>query len=262
MSINSKTTISEGDKPMNTNRQTAIKESKMKLTTPKLVRWAGLSSIVAGVLFMIVGMFHPLNTLASVTTTRWAIVHILASAMCFFVLLGMAGLYARQAEKTGWLGLAGFFLYSLNWVLTVAFTFAEVFILPQLATQSPAFVQGFLGAFSSSSDPNFAVLTNLWSVTGVLYILGGLLFGIATFRAGILSRWAAGLLAVGSVLSPAAALLPHEYEPLVAVPVGLALAWLGYSLFTERRAPASEPLPCPEPSPCPESSQLSPAGAD
>ena len=34
MTVNSKTTISEGGKLANTNRQTAIKESKMKITTP------------------------------------------------------------------------------------------------------------------------------------------------------------------------------------------------------------------------------------
>ena len=218
----------------------------MKLTTPKLIRWAGISAMVAGIFYMLVGMFHPLNDLASVTTTRWIIVHILATAMCFFVLIGLAGLYARQAEKSGWLGLAGFFLYSLSWVLTLGYTFAEVFILPLLATQAPAFVQGFLGAYFSSGDPTFAILANLWTVTGVLYILGGLLFGIATFRAHILSRWAGSLLAVGSILSPLASLLPHEYQPLVAVPVGLGLAWLGYSLFSERQAPALEPSPCPE----------------
>ena len=50
-----------------------------------------------------------------------------------------------------------------------------------------------------------------------MYILGGLLFGIATFRAGILPRWAAGLLVVGSVLAPVAALLPPEHQPKVAV---------------------------------------------
>ena len=78
---------------------------------------------------------------------------------------------------------------------------------------------------------------------GLLYMLGGLLFGIATFRAGILPRWAAGLLAVGTALAPVAALLPHEHEPKVAVPVGLALAWLGYALWSERREQASEPVP-------------------
>ena len=55
--------------------------------------------------------------------------------MGFFVLLGLAGLYARQAEKAGWLGLVGFILYSLGWVLTLGYSFAEAFILPLLATQ-------------------------------------------------------------------------------------------------------------------------------
>jgi hypothetical protein len=91
------------------------------------------------------------------------------------------------------------------------------------------------------SHPIFGVLENLWTLTGFLYILGGLLFGIATFRAGILPRWAAGLLAVGSLLARVAALLPPEQEPKVAVPVGVALVWLGYALWSERREQAADP---------------------
>jgi len=79
-------------------------------------------------------------------------------------------------------------------------------------------------------------------------MLGGILFGIATIRAGIVSHWAGGLLAVGTVLSPVAEFLPLEYKAFVAVPVGLALVWLGYALCSERRAHAPEeqaaqPLP-------------------
>lgn len=66
-------------------------------------------------------------------------------------------------------------------------------------------------------------------------MLGGLLFGMATLRAGILSRWAAGLLAAGTALAPVAVLLPHEHKAMVAVLVGLALVWLGYALWAERR---------------------------
>jgi membrane protein implicated in regulation of membrane protease activity len=95
----------------------------------------------------------------------------------------------------------------------------------------------------NAGEINFGVLAALWPLSGVLLILGGLLFGIATFRAGILSRWAAGLLAVAAVLTPAGALLPHEHKALVAVPVGLALAWLGYALWSERREQAAEPVP-------------------
>lgn len=216
----------------------------MKITTSSLIRSAGLSVMVAGILYVIVGMFHQPNILSSVTTTQWTIVHALATAMCFFFLMGITGLYARQAEEAGWLGLVAFLLYSLSWMLTAAFTFAEVFILPLLATETPTLAEGFLGIFTSSaSETNFGVLANLWTLTGSLYILGGLLFGIATFRAGILPRWMAGLLAVGSVLSPLAALLPPEHEPKVAVPVGIALACLGYALCSERREQASGPVP-------------------
>ncbi|HET8846520.1 MAG TPA: hypothetical protein VFN35_33970 [Ktedonobacteraceae bacterium] len=74
-------------------------------------------------------------------------------------------------------------------------------------------------------------------------MLGGLVFGIAIFRAGILPRWAAGLLAVASALTPAAALLPHQIQRLAAVPVGVALIWLGYALWSERRTQASQSSP-------------------
>ena len=104
---------------------------------------------------------------------------------------------------------------------------------------SPTLAEGFLGIFTSA-ETNFGVLANLWTLTGLLYILGGLLFGIATLRAGILPRWAAGLLVVGSLLAPVAALLPPEHEPKVAVPVGIALAWLGYALWSERREQAAD----------------------
>ena len=81
------------------------------------------------------------------------------------------------------------------------------------------------------------------TLVGVLYMLGGLLFGIATFRAGILPRWAAGLLAITAALTPLAALLPHPLQRLAAVPMGFALAWLGYALWSERREQARQPVP-------------------
>src|SRR3954447_20741875 len=104
----------------------------MKPTASSLVRWAGLSAMVGGIFYVFVGLIHPPNVLSSVTTTQWAIVHALATAMCFFVLLGLTGIYARQVEAAGWLGLVGFLLYSLSWMLTAPFTFVEVFILPLL----------------------------------------------------------------------------------------------------------------------------------
>ncbi len=153
--------------------------------------------------YVVVGIFHPPNVLSSVTTTQWAIVHVLATAMCFFGILGMVGLYTRQAEKSGWLGRAGFVLLSLWFALILGFSFVETFILPQLAIEAPTFVDGFLGVLTSTaSEMNLGALPTLWTLTAPLYMLGGLLFGIATFRAGILPRWAGALLVVGPQWPP------------------------------------------------------------
>ena len=123
MTVNSKTTLSAGGELANTNRQTGIKKSKMKITTQKVSRLAGLSAILAGLCFLVIGMFHPVNVLSSVTSATWVNVHIAATALGFFGLLGLAGLYARQVEETGWLGLAGFLLFGAWMTLVCGFSF-------------------------------------------------------------------------------------------------------------------------------------------
>jgi hypothetical protein len=214
------------------------------MNTRNLIRWAGVSAMVAGICFVVVGLLHPPNILSSVSTTRWVIVHAVAIAMSLFGLLGITGLYARQAHAAGWLGLAGYLLFSFWLVLALAFTFFETFILPLLATEAPTFAAGFLGIFTGSAgEMNFGALAALWGLADALFALGGLVFGIATFRAGILPRWAGGALTIAIILAPVSALLPNELRPLVAVPIGFALALLGYALWSERREHASEAIP-------------------
>jgi hypothetical protein len=215
----------------------------MKITASSLIRWAGLSAMAAGIIFAGIQPIHPPDVLSSVTTSAWAIITTLKTVMCLLFLIGITGLYARQVERAGWLGLAGFLLLTLSWWLQTAFVFAEAYILPPLATTAPKFVDGTLGTLAAgrASEVNLGALPALYNLgVGIPYMLGGLLFGIATLRAGILPRWPAGLLAVAAVLTPAAALLPHAIQRLAAIPVGIALAWLGYALWSERRA--SDPV--------------------
>ncbi|HZG67532.1 MAG TPA: hypothetical protein VEZ12_12365, partial [Herpetosiphonaceae bacterium] len=107
---------------MNTTRQAAtIKEGTMKPTAANLIRWAGLAAMGAGIIYVAIQPIHPPDVLSSVTTTQWAIVHTLSVAMCFLGLLGMTGLYARQVNEVGWLGLAGYLLFSLFYAGTLAF---------------------------------------------------------------------------------------------------------------------------------------------
>ncbi|WP_276352995.1 hypothetical protein [Cohnella caldifontis] len=211
----------------------------MKPSASALLRLAGLSALLAGILFIVIQPLHPSETLSSVTTGRWAAVHDLTIAMCVFGVFGIMGVYARQVKEAGWLGLIGFLLMILWFVLTSAATFVEAFVLPLLTADAPKFVEGFLGLSSGAgSEIDLGPLAGAGVLSAVSYLLGGLLFGIALIRARILSRWAAGLLAVGAVASLAAALLPHELGRIMAVPVGAALAWLGCSLWSERKGKA------------------------
>jgi hypothetical protein len=202
-----------------------------------LIRWAGVSAMVAGVIFAGIQPVHPLDTLESVTTTHWAVIQSLKAAMCIFGLFGLFGLYARQAHVAGWLGLAGYLLFSLFYALTLPFAYTEAFILPLLAGEAPTFVAGFLGIFNGQPvAANLGALPALYALAGFGgYVLGGLLFGVATVRAGVLPRWPAVLLAAAAASPPLlAGLLQHPLDRMLAVPMGIALIWLGYALWSER----------------------------
>jgi hypothetical protein len=64
------------------------------------------------------------------------------------------------------------------------------------------------------------------------YMAGGLVFGIALYRARVLARWAAALLAVGGVVTVALSVLPDAFYRLLAFPNGIALIGIGYSLWS------------------------------
>lgn len=205
------------------------------MTHARLIRLAGLSALIAGLCYMVVGVAHPANLPASVTTTRWEVVHVFACAMSLFGVLGLTGLYVRQAAKTGWLGVVGFGLLSMWMVIILGFSFVEAFVLPRLAHGAPAFIVGWMDMFNGGHSPvSMGALPALWTLTAPLYIAGGLLFGVATFRAGILPRAAAVLLAVGTLAAPLASQLSLTWQPKIAIPAGLALAWMGFALMTER----------------------------
>jgi hypothetical protein len=216
------------------------------MNTKTLIRWAGLAAMVAGILYIAIQPIHPRDVLSSVTTPRWAIVHTLSIVMDLLALLGITGLYARHVEKSGWLGLAGYLLFSLFWAITMALHFTEAVILPVLATAAPKVVEGWMGIIAGhATEINLGAISSISMLTFAAYLFGGVLFAIATLRAGILPRRAAGLLAVGIVLPLLGAVLQvqHPYDRLFAVPVGLALAWLGYALWSERHEHAVALVP-------------------
>jgi len=228
----------------------------MKVTNSNLIRFSGLALVPAGIVFAGIQPIHPPDVVESVTTTAWAVITSLKFVMSVLFVVGIVGLYARQAEKVGVFGLLAFVVLATSWTLLTCFVFVEAFIAPPLAAAAPEFVDAMLGiSYGHTGNVNLGVLPALYSVVGITYMLGGLLFGIATFRAGILPRVPAALLAIAATLTPLAAMLPHAEQRYAAIPVAFALAWLGYALFSERRASTAQVAPATA------SAQLSPAAA-
>jgi len=215
------------------------KGEKMKVTTPKLIRWAGLSAMVAGIIFTAIQPTHP-----SINTSTFIIITSFKTSISIFGLLGIAGLYTRQAEETGWKGLAGYLLLTIYYAVQMCISFIEPTVLPLLTTTAPTFVESMLQLSSGTGAPtNLGSLTTVYSLASILYVHGSMLFGIATFRARILPRGAAVLFAVsGPLAGTMFTLLPYQLVQLTSIPIGFAIVWLGYALFSERREKPSASL--------------------
>jgi hypothetical protein len=78
-------------------------------------------------------------------------------------------------------------------------------------------------------------LATIIKVQGFAWLAGGLIFGIALFRARVLTRWATVLLAVGGVITAALSVMPDAFYRLLAYPNGIAMIALGVSLWRSQR---------------------------
>jgi hypothetical protein len=228
----------------------------MSITTTKLTRAAGLSAVVGGLLFIGVQINHPLLDATFTTTTEYAVRETMKIFMAVFSLIGISGIYLRQVRQTGVLGLIGYVVLGVGYLAIFSAQVVGVFVLPTLAASEPGFVNDVLAvATSRTPSSDIGPLQFLIQGGGFAYVVGGIIFGIALFRANVLARWAAALLSVGAVAILATSQLPELTQRLFAIPVSVALIGLGFSLWREQRTQNTRPMASPV------SSQLDPNGA-
>ena len=211
----------------------------MTVTTSTLTRAAAVSAAAAGALFVGVQIGHPHLDVTSVTTTEVVVRGALKLVMATLALVGITGLYAGQPRRNGILGLVGYVVLALSYLLILCTTFAAAFVVPQIAATDPSYVNDFIvaatgGAASAALGPLGVII----KVQGFAFLAGGLLFGIALFRAGVVARWAAALLAVGGLVTAALSFMPDAFYRLLAFPNGIAMIALGWSLWRTVGAPA------------------------
>jgi hypothetical protein len=210
----------------------------MSITPRTLTRVAATSAALAGAIFITIQFIHPADEVASLATQAWVNVHILSFGMAVLTLIGLTGLYLRQVKQFGVLGLIASGMFGLFFVLQASFNFTEALVAPLVAQDAPQLavdIVGLFGRYPAVSD--LGLLASLPLVGAVLYAGGALLFGVSIVRARVLSRGAGILMIVAAVVTPVAgALLPHTLERMAAIPMGLALIWLGYSLWSDQRS--------------------------
>ena len=216
----------------------------MTITTTGLTKAAGVSAAVAGLLFIAVQINHPAMTVDSVTTTEWVVRNSAKVVMAALSLVGITGMYLRQFRQVGVVGLVGYLLLGAGYLLMFATEVISAYVLPTLVHLAPGYVNDILvGAAGGTPAGDIGAMKTVLAVTGVGYMLGGLVFGVAMFRARILARTASALLAVGTIATVSLAFLPESFNRPMAVPVGLALVGLGVSLFRNARSQDTAPLP-------------------
>ncbi|MGB4976453.1 MAG: hypothetical protein WBR35_06915 [Anaerolineae bacterium] len=144
----------------------------MKITASNLVRWSGLSAMAAGIIFAGIQPIHPPDVIASVTTNAFIIITSFKAIMSLFGIFGIAGLYARQVEETGWMGLAGYLLLTIFYAVQMCYSFAEPTILPLLVPVAPTFVTSVMQMASQSpTDMNLGAFATVFSFLPILYLL-------------------------------------------------------------------------------------------
>ena len=116
---------------------------------------------------------------------------------------GLPGMYARQAEQAGWLGLIGFALTGFAMLLFGAFSALYAFVIPLLDTHAQLLLTGYDNFTLNGGRTPPLVVFFLGSV--LVLLVGGFLLGLATIRAGVLPRMAGVALVVAG---PAALALP------------------------------------------------------
>ena len=177
--------------------------------TTAWIRRSGLLAIAAGSYMVLAPFVHP----ESPQSAAWVPVHLLGFVALAAIQLALVGIFARQIQRAGPLGVAGF----------LAAFFGTAMML----------LEGREHLFSH--DFGEGTPAGLWQLvaTALVFSIGYVLLGIAVARAGVLPRGAGILLAIGG---PIVAFSP----PIGVVSVlivghalfGLGLVWSGYALWT------------------------------
>jgi hypothetical protein len=193
------------------------------VTLARLVRWSGPACVAAGVLavatLVLFAVVVGSGTISEAATSpAFYAPTVAALGSTVLLLVGLVGLFVRQAGELGTLGLAGFLVGLVGTALAAGGQWTYVFVLPYLAERAPALADASSGSVVAGFMLSYLVMAAGW-----------LLFAVASLKTRVFPRWAVALLIVGAVVT----LLPMPSRTLL---LGVAVACLGVTLVRPGRA--------------------------
>jgi hypothetical protein len=211
------------------------------MSSRTLYRLSGGTLIVSSLLILIGSLVGAIlfpghsSTRDQVLSASWTLVTLITLIGSLLFVIGLPGMYLRQAARAGALGLVGFILLFFAILLGgAAFTSVQIVILPFLAQKAPQLLGG-------SSLPLSAFLLLL--ISGLMQMIAAILLGIATMRAHVFPRWAGILLLISGIaflltIPP----LPSSFSDIIEVVSFITLAgafiWCGFTLMARERETA------------------------
>lgn len=195
----------------------------------RLTQWTGLGGMLGGPALAAAYLAHPPSAPPDVVaSTFWIWVHVGFMLSLLGGVFLLVALLARYASSGGGMkGYLGYALATTSLIFVFGLDYAEVFIFPVLAVTHPDVVVQY-GDGTSMPSVAFA-----FPVTGIIFLIGFILFSWSLMKAHVISRGAALLTIVGTVIFTLglSGLFPMIVVKVGAVVFGAGLVWLGYSLW-------------------------------
>jgi len=201
----------------------------------RLIRWSGLTLVLAGVLSALFPFAHPNHDPEGFRSGMWIPAHLMPNIAAILALFGLMGLFVRQLQTAGWLGVVAFVASIIGTASFVSGLMIEAFMIPYMSLAFPELV------LDDTPPPG---IPEAFLVVRMLFMLGFLLVGAAVIRARVFP-WAIGVLLIIATLinTFGDVILGEATFYLGSVMFGVALAWLGVALWSEpRREAESRPL--------------------
>jgi hypothetical protein len=216
---------------MTTTQQQGLEGSSEALSPDGLTRfmewgaWAaiasGLAMAVSLLMEWLVVPHERLGTEAFLTSSY----HVSSGLRLLSIVLllwGLIGIYGRRSRALGTFGLWAFVVAFLGTALTVGNVWAEVFVWPTLTEVAPNTLSGTI----TGASPYLVAGLNL---SFPLFGIGLILFGAATFWAGVYPRWASALLIVSIPVTIFLDPTPGSFQESIGqILLGIAVSALGW----------------------------------